>query len=128
MRKRKMEIKCPICGKKYYYDSKICQECEDHSVHSGVADLERKLYHKWNCSVFLEIPSTAYKTSQMCELTKDLSPEPNNLVIQKRNYYEWNCEPVSCSHENIKIPSQVLTLGDFFIMLKSKSDSYLLYE
>ena len=66
-----MEIRCPICGKKYCYDRKICQDCEDYSINSGAADFEGNRNHKWNCSVFLEINSLAYKTSKFCDLTKD---------------------------------------------------------
>ncbi|MFX1324419.1 MAG: hypothetical protein ACFE8N_05650 [Promethearchaeota archaeon] len=123
-----MEIKCPICGKKYYYDSKICLECEDYSIYSGVSEHEGKLHHKWNCSIFLDIPSSAYKVSKVCDLTKDLSPEPNNLIIHERKFYDWNCESVSHSWGNVKKSSNSLTLGDFLTIMKSKSDSYLLYE
>ena len=123
-----MEIKCPICGKKYCYDSKICQECEDYSINSGVADFEGIRNHRWNCSVFLEIRSMAYKTRNLCDLTKELSPEPRNLVIEERESYDWNCDPIHRLIKKKEKPLAMLTIGDFYIDTRSKANSHLFYE
>ena len=32
-------IRCPICGRKYSYESKICVECEDYLKYSGLCVL-----------------------------------------------------------------------------------------
>jgi hypothetical protein len=123
-----MEIRCPICGKKYSYDRKICQECEDYSIYSGVYDVDGKKYHKWNCSVFLKISSSAFKTSKIRELTKELSPEPNNLVIHEREIYDWNCEPNHHIYRKKETTYTPLTLGVFSTIMKNKTDSHLFFE
>ena len=33
---RKKVLKCPICGKMYAYESKICTECEEYAIRSGL--------------------------------------------------------------------------------------------
>ena len=123
-----MEIKCPVCGKKYSYDREICQECEDYSIYSGVCDFEGKNHHKWNCSVFLDIKSIAFKTSKINELTKALSPEPNNLVIHERELYDWNCESSYQIYRNRENTFKPLTLRDFSTLMKYKTDSHLFFE
>ncbi|MFX0081867.1 MAG: hypothetical protein ACFE94_08950 [Candidatus Hodarchaeota archaeon] len=123
-----MEIKCPVCGKKYRYDSKICQECEDYSISSGLTDFGGRDNNKWNCSIFLGIDTIAFKTSKTCELIKDLTPEPNNFAIHERASYDWNCEPnnkLNLNSENIR---KALTIKDFSTFMRSKKDSSLIYE
>ncbi|MFX1479387.1 MAG: hypothetical protein ACFFCI_14740 [Promethearchaeota archaeon] len=123
-----MEIKCPICGKKYSYDRKICQECEDTSIYSSGADFINELEHKWNCSIFLDFKSIAFKPSKFCDLTRELSPEPNNLAIYEREPYNWNCDPSYQLFRKKEKPSTMLTIGDFSIHMRSKSNSHLFYE
>lgn len=123
-----MDIKCPICGKKYSYDRCICQECEDYSIYSGVTNFNSRNQHKWNCSVFLEISSTAFRSSNVNDLTKELSPEPNNLATYEREIYDWNCEPnhrIYRKKETIYTP---LTLGVFSTIMKNKTESHLFFE
>lgn len=121
-----MEIRCPICGKKYSYDSKICQECEDYSIYSNLCDIHDD--HKWNCSIFLTINSSAFKTSRIRDLTKELSPEPNNLVVHEREIYDWNCESTYKTYRNREDTFKPLTLGDFSMIMKNKTDSHLFFE
>ena len=49
-----MTLKCPICGREYSYEGKICQDCEDYSTYSGLTEIESFEEHKWNCALFLE--------------------------------------------------------------------------
>ncbi|MFX1428358.1 MAG: hypothetical protein ACFFBE_18025 [Promethearchaeota archaeon] len=121
-----MEIRCPICGKKYSYDRKICQECEDYSIYSNLCDIHDD--HKWNCSVFLTINSSAFKTSRIRDLTKELSPEPNNLAIQERKLHSWNCSSRYQDYRPIEMSFKPLTLGDFSAIIRNKTDSHLLFE
>lgn len=123
-----MEIRCPICGKKYSYDRVICQECEDYSIYSGVCEIDNKALHKWNCSAFLTITSSAFKTNKVRELMKELSPEPNNLAIQKREKHNWNCEPNYQIYRNGKESFKPLILGDYFALIKNKTESHLFFE
>ncbi|MFX1375217.1 MAG: hypothetical protein ACFFA0_05340 [Promethearchaeota archaeon] len=123
-----MEIKCPVWRNKYSYDREICQECEDYSIYSGAADINRKNYHNWNCSIFLEINSKAFKTSKVCELIKELSPEPNNLAIYERDFYDWNCDSNYQEYRKKEIISIPLTLEAISMNMKNKTNSHLLYE
>ncbi|MFX1457388.1 MAG: hypothetical protein ACFFDB_18635, partial [Promethearchaeota archaeon] len=123
-----MEIKCPICGKKYHYDRKICQECEDYSIYSGLAEDKKKTNHKWNCSIFLGIDTSAFKVSNTCELIKDLTPEPANLITKVRRIYDWNTEAINrINREIVSVPKK-LTLGDYSMIKRYRSDASLLYE
>jgi hypothetical protein len=123
-----MEIRCLICGKKYCYDRKICQDCEEYSINSGVADFEGNRNHKWNCSVFLEIKSVAYKSKNFCDLTKDLSPEPKNLEIDERESYDWNCDSANRLYRKTEESLPKITIGDFYTHMRSKVNSHLFYE
>ncbi len=123
-----MEIKCPICGKKYHYDSKICQACEDYSIYSGITKSRYELDHKWNCSVFIGIETLAFKPTPIYELIKDLTPEPNNFITNKGKAYNWNSEFTSKYERELKSSSGSLTLGNFSIIKRDRSDASLLYE
>ncbi len=123
-----MEIKCPICGKKYHYDRKICQDCEDYSIYSGVAKIGDKNNHKWNCSVFLGIETLAFRASKFCDSIKNLTPEPNNFIINERKLYDWNSETASRFKRKkegfpINIPP-----SNFSTIKKYGSDTSLVYE
>jgi len=122
-----MVIRCPICGKKYSYDRMICQDCEDYSNYSGVCEIGDKTRYKWNCSAFLTIKSSAFKSNKVHELMKEPSPEPNNLTIQKREKHNWNCESNYQIYRNRKESFKPLILGDYFLM-KNKTDSHLFFE
>jgi hypothetical protein len=77
-----MMLTCSVCGKMYAYESKICKQCEDYAVRSGLVknavslnnflvsnnfsrfgkvehhDLRiiRPLLYEWNCNVRNNIP------------------------------------------------------------------------
>ncbi|MFW9880017.1 MAG: hypothetical protein ACFFG0_43640 [Candidatus Thorarchaeota archaeon] len=123
-----MELKCPVCGKKYRHDSKICHECEDHSIYSGLTDIGDRDNHKWNCSIFLDIDTIAFKSSKIRELIKDLTPEPNNFAIHENTSYDWNCKPINKSKLDTKNIQNTLTIKDFSTFMKSKKYSSLIYE
>ncbi len=123
-----MEIKCPVCGKKYKYDRKICQECEDYSIYSGLAKVDGKISHKWNCAVYLGLDTITFKTGKISELTQELSPEPINLAVEKRNFYYWNCESINQLCKKEKRSLSPVTLGDFSTHVRNKTNSSLFYE
>lgn len=123
-----MEIKCPVCGKKYRYDSKICQECENYSIYSGITDFGSRDNHKWNCSIFLDINTIAFKSSKTCELIKDLTLEPNNYAIHEKESYNWNCESINRFNRNTENSRKTLTIKDFSMFMRIKKDSSLIYE
>ncbi|MFW9822089.1 MAG: hypothetical protein ACFFE4_04095 [Candidatus Thorarchaeota archaeon] len=123
-----MQIKCPICGKEYHYDRKICQDCEDYSIYSGFTEVGDKNCHKWNCSIFLGIETIAFRVSDTCDLINNLSPEPRNLTSNERKVYDWNTEPINSLNRKKVRPPRKLTLGDYSTIRKFRSDTSLLYE
>jgi len=87
-----MTLKCPVCGKEYFYEGKICQDCEDYSTYSGLTKIESFDKHKWNCALFLEKDNSAFKVSSYCIPYSKLTPEPVNIKIGERVDYEWNSD------------------------------------
>ena len=51
-----MSLKCPICGKEYLHDRKVCHKCEESAVDSGLNAIEKR----WSCDNFLESRSIAF--------------------------------------------------------------------
>jgi uncharacterized OB-fold protein len=45
-----MSLKCPICGKEYLHDRRVCYRCEEIAINSGLNSVEKK----WRCDNFLE--------------------------------------------------------------------------
>lgn len=68
-------LKCPICGKKYSYESKICKFCEDEAIRSGLVKEDPSIN---NLLVF----------NNYCWLGK---VEHHELRIQQTPYHDWNC-------------------------------------
>jgi len=87
-----MTLKCPICGREYSYERKICQDCEDYSSYSGLTEIESFEEHKWNCALFLDKVNSAFKVSNYCIPYSKLTPEPDNMIIGEKTDYEWNCD------------------------------------
>ena len=120
-----MEIKCPICGKKYKYDRKICQDCENYSIYSGVAEIGNK---KWNCSVFLGIETMAFSTNKTFKSIKKLTLEPRNFITNERKSYDWKTKDVSRFKRKMENSSIRLPVNDFSTIKKYRSSASLLYE
>ena len=51
-----MSLKCPICGKEYLHDRKICHLCEGLASNSGLNTIEKR----WRCDNFLESRSIVF--------------------------------------------------------------------
>lgn len=47
-----MSLNCPICGKKYHYDMKICEKCEETSNYSRL--ISKNEINGWKCDTFLD--------------------------------------------------------------------------
>ncbi|MFX1573755.1 MAG: hypothetical protein ACFFB0_13480 [Promethearchaeota archaeon] len=55
-----MSLKCQFCGKKIYYDRKICQDCEEIANKSGLSSKDERYDYKWRCDNFLEVNYFAF--------------------------------------------------------------------
>jgi len=110
-------LKCLICGKEYFYDSKICHECQDYAIYSGLVDdslfvatSERK-NDKWNCSRFIKSDLKS---------NKKLKRDKIHVCITKE-----------CLEESIKQSKLNFNpdlLEDIVDFLKVKTSSLLIYE
>ncbi|MHA1671923.1 MAG: hypothetical protein ACTSV5_15335 [Promethearchaeota archaeon] len=72
----KTMLKCPICGKSYLHDSKICKQCEDATMRSGLIKEDPSIN---NLLVF----------NNYCWLGK---VEHHELWIDLPPHYAWNCD------------------------------------
>jgi len=130
-----MTLKCPICGKEYSYERKICQECEEYSNYSGLIQIKSFDEYKWNCAIFLGNDNSVFKSGRYCIPYSKLTPEPDNIKIGKINYYEWNCETTTkfnrqIGKEPIKSWLNLISkaVETDFDLIGRRSASYLVYE
>ena len=86
-----MSLKCPICGKEYYYDSKICQACEDESNNSGLLYTFKKSKN-WNCGLFLEFENLTFDHQKPDEVYIKIASEPKFSDYKPKVEYIWNCD------------------------------------
>lgn len=86
-----MSLKCPICGKKYYYDAKVCKNCEDYSIKSNLIFDESNKRFNWNCNRFFDDNRSIFSGKSIRTQVK-LLPEPKDMRIILPQFYEWNCD------------------------------------
>lgn len=87
-----MSLICPICGKKYFHDRKICQTCESKSIYSGLTDKEGNANQKWNCGVFLGFDTFAFSKQKVSDRYIKISSEPKFSDFKLKKEQCWNCE------------------------------------
>lgn len=134
-------LKCPICGMKYSYESKICKACEDYLKYSGLAKyVEKSGYkgeytHKWNCAVFLKDDNFIFAVRRRPRVYAEITNEPFNLQIKPARNYEWNIESArrfKSSLESLFVKSKVAVdselIDDIMKVIARKSDLLLIYE
>ncbi len=59
IRRFNMSLRCHSCGEEYHYDMKICPNCEDDAVNSGLISFDG-LSNNWRCDIFLEVNSLTF--------------------------------------------------------------------
>ncbi|MFX1375214.1 MAG: hypothetical protein ACFFA0_05325 [Promethearchaeota archaeon] len=117
-----MSLKCPICGKEYSYDKKICQVCEDRLINSGLVCNNENKSQKWNCDIFLECNTLAFGRYKPNDAYIKVASEPKFSDFNTKNVYNWNCDSIS-EVENIKSP--LITIP---IIPKRDVNNLLIYE
>ena len=70
-----MPLKCPICEEEYFYDSKICQSCENESNNRGFL-YTYKRSQKWNCGIFTEFDTLTFGHQKPNEVFIKIASEP----------------------------------------------------
>jgi len=85
-----MSLKCPICGKEYYHESKICQSCENRSINSELIESNENKSQQWNCGRFLEFKTLAFSKYKLNEIYIKIVSEPKFSDFKAKKDYIWN--------------------------------------
>ena len=106
-----MSLRCPICGKEYFYDRKICQTCEKELINSGLIEIDSRRSQKWNCSIFLDFENLAFGRRKPDEPYYKIASEPNFYDCKPRKQYPWNCNTRFEIREFFAFDSEISQLG-----------------
>ncbi|KKN34324.1 hypothetical protein LCGC14_0794860 [marine sediment metagenome] len=127
-----MPLKCPVCEKEFHYESKICQECEDYSIYSGLINREGTNIQKWNCGVFLGFNSSAFRNTKIYDSSVKIISEPKKMNTKKQKIEYWNCDIKKGNnpYTNIELSKKLdpISLVDEFIIDKKKFNYSLIFE
>lgn len=134
-------IRCPICGRKYSYESKICVECEDYLKYSGLSKVleggsfRSRGFYKWNCAVFLGDKDYVFASKRLPRSYMEITTEPSSLRIASARNYGWNCEiterfkaSIEKSFEESHIAINPKLVDEIIDFVSKKRDSLLIYE
>ena len=116
-----MSLNCPICGKEYFYDRKVCQECEDSSIYSGLITTYGGENQKWNCGIFLEDNNTVFGKRKPFGSYINITSTPKTLREKNRRIHAWNCNTVMT---NNKISERITDK----LYEKNKRQKFMVYE
>lgn len=122
-----MPLKCPICGKEYFYDAKICQSCENYSINSKLINIAPNKRYKWNCNYFFDDKRGIFSVCKSIRTQIKLLPEPKDMRIILPQSYEWNCDASNYDFKDemkTKIPLVYIELD----IDKERENSHLIYE
>lgn len=122
-----MPLKCPICGKEYFYDVKICQSCENYSINSKLINTAPNKRYKWNCNYFFDDKRGIFSVCKSIRTYIKLLPEPKDMRIILPQSYEWNCDASNYDFKDemkTKIPLVYIELD----IDKERENSHLVYE
>jgi len=130
-----MSLKCPICGKEYYYDSKICQICENESIDSGLINYDENRPQRWNCGVFLEFDTLSFGKKKPDGAYIKIASEPKFFYIKAKEEHPWNCNSRFRTNNFCILGSGSSQLGSFEKLstkfsttLAKEKSSLLIYE
>ena len=120
-----MPLKCPICGKEYFYEAKICQSCNNYSINSDLIINDPNKRYKWNCNYFFDDQQGIFSVCKSIRTQIKLMPEPKDMRISLPQLYEWNCSAINSKVEKkARIPLVYIELD----IDKERENSYLVYE
>ncbi len=105
-----MSLNCPICGKEYFYDRKICQECEDSSIYSGLITTYEEEIQKWNCGIFLEENNSVFGKRKHFSSYINITSIPKTRREKNRELNAWNCN--RSMKDNIVSEGELITLNN----------------
>ena len=97
-----MSLKCPFCGKEYFYDSKICQTCEDQSINNiGVPENYTYVHYELTSAFGRKKPDKSYINIASEPKFTDFNPKEDNT---------WNCNSRFKSKNLLTIKSGISQL------------------
>ncbi|MFX0047479.1 MAG: hypothetical protein ACFE8G_04840 [Candidatus Hermodarchaeota archaeon] len=130
-----MSLKCPICGKEYYYESKICQICENESINCGLISNDENRPQRWNCGIFLEFDTLTFGTKKPSKEYIKLASEPKFYNFKPREDYVWNCNSRFRSKNFLTLKSIISQFSRFenpptkdSTILEKENGRLLIYE
>ncbi len=134
-------LKCAICGKEYFYESKICRECEEYAIYSGLTKSEIFVeastinFYKWNCDRFIHKGTIPIIRSGSKRIDFCITKEPRNYKNKGPTHYFWNSDSAiklrACleeSIEKVRLDIKSKIVDDFMEFFKERTDSLLTYE
>jgi len=130
-----MSLICPICGKKYFYDRKICQTCESKTIYSGLTVKEGNATQKWNCGVFLGFDTLTFGKQRASDRYIKINSEPKFSDFKPIKESYWNCDSNARFRSFSILKSGVSKLSNFMNLpnnelnfVKKGTNSSILYE
>jgi len=123
-----MSLNCPICGKKYFYDRKICQECEDSSIYSGLITTFGEETQKWNCGIFLEDTNSVFGKRKSFDSYLNIASTPKTLREQNRSINAWNCSTAMTNNEVSESLRETHELLYQYVVEKNKLQKLMVFE
>jgi len=122
-----MPLKCPICGKEYFYDAKICQSCANYSINSSSINDDPSKKYNWNCNYFFDDKRGIFSTCKSIRTQMKLMPEPKDIRINLPQFYEWNCH-VSNYDSKVEVKTRIPLVYIELDIDKERDNSHLIYE
>ena len=123
-----MLLNCPICGKKYFDDSKICQECEDSSIYSGLITTYGEESQKWNCGIFLEDNNSVFGKRKTFDSYCNIASTPKTLREKTQSINAWNCSTAMTSNKQSESERETNKLFHQNVVEKYKLQKLMVFE
>ncbi|MFX0043761.1 MAG: hypothetical protein ACFE8L_12690 [Candidatus Hodarchaeota archaeon] len=122
-----MPLKCPICGKEYFYEAKICQSCNNYSINSNLITNDPNKRYKWNCNYFFDDQRGIFSNCKSIRTQIKLIPEPKDMRITLPQLFEWNCD-ISKYDSKVEKKARIPLVYIELDIDKERENSYLIYE
>jgi len=125
-----MSLNCPICGKKYFYDRKICQECEDSSIYSGLITTygDGEEIQKWNCGIFLEDTNSVFGKRKSFDSYFNIASTPKTLREKNQSKNAWNCSTTITNNKVSESLRETHELLYQYVVEKNKLQKLMVFE
>ena len=128
-----MRLECPICGRLYDYESKICKECEDEARMSQLAQINPSLGEKWNCAIFLDDSNCTFGRRCMDNRPNTSPVELFEFKLGQAPDYNWGIALRVKKEDGLELPDEDLKIVealklDELLGFEKKLNLYLVYE